>query len=187
MPKKQALKSGIPFITFLIVVTVLVGIWFLNKNDEVTDNTEETVNQSVNQAQAQNANQENINTPKSVENINSNSSVFENSDYNFSYNLSENEAVKEEDSASIYTIYFNSDKLSILDEEMESAVLGGISVVSEKDVNIDGIKGTEIAATSNKDGSQMNLILVKKGGKLFHFQGTETFLTKIKTEFFFED
>ncbi|MBU0613491.1 hypothetical protein KKB10_05800 [Patescibacteria group bacterium] len=183
MPKKQVSKSGIPFIIFLIVVTVLVGAWFLRMGNKATD---EIVNLSISQNQTAQQEEEEE-TSQVVEEKDNGDRVFENLKYNFSLNLSEKEAIKEESSASIYTVYFDSNKLSILDEDMESAVKGAILVQSEKEISVNGVKGTEIVATSNKDGSQTNLILIKKDGKLFHFQGTNEFLTKIKTEFFFEN
>ncbi|MBU1075050.1 hypothetical protein KJ705_03140 [Patescibacteria group bacterium] len=186
MPKKQVSKSGIPFIIFLIVVTVLVGAWFLRMGNRATDEIDEIVNLSINQNQTAQQ-EEGEETSQVVEEKDNGDRVFENLKYNFSLNLSEKEAIKEESSASIYTVYFDSNKLSILDEDMESAVKGAILVQSEKEISVNGVKGTEIVATSNKDGSQTNLILIKKDGKLFHFQGTNEFLTKIKTEFFFEN
>lgn len=186
MPKPQTPKSGIPFIVFLIVVTVLVGVWFLRKENEVTDDIDEMVNVSISQVQEVQQNEEK-DSSQVVEDKDNGTRVFENLEYNFSLNLSASEAVKEESSASIYTVYFDSNKLSILDENMEDAIKGAISVQSEKEISVNGVRGTEIVATSNKDGSQINLILVKKDGKLFHFQGTDAYLTKIKTEFFFEN
>ncbi|MFA6272409.1 MAG: hypothetical protein WC693_04900 [Patescibacteria group bacterium] len=186
MSNKQASKSGIPFVTFLLVTTVLVGIWFLTKSNKVTEEIDQTVNQSVNQAQVINSNSNVQKTGDTIVGKDENLIVFQNPEYKFSYNLLANEAVKEEKSATIYTVYFNSDKLSILDEGMETAVRGAIATQSAKEVSIDGIMGEEIVANSNKDGSQTNLILIKKDGKLFHFQGTAEFLTKIKTEFFFD-
>jgi hypothetical protein len=188
MPKKQAPKSGIPFIIFLVVVTVLVAIWFLRMGNEVTDEINEIVNLSVNQTQASEQEEENKEeTSQVIEDTDNGSRTFENTEYNFSFSLSESEAVKEESAAAIYTVYFDSNKLSILDEDMESAVKGAISIQSEKEVIVNGVTGTEIVATSNKDGSQTNLILIKKDGKLFHFQGTDDYLTKIKNKFFFEN
>ncbi|MFA6524815.1 MAG: hypothetical protein WCT33_00935 [Patescibacteria group bacterium] len=184
MSNKQAPKSGIPFIIFLVLVTVLVGIWFLTKGNKVTEEIDQTVNQSVNQAQVINGNVEK--TADAVNEEEEDLIVFQNPEYKFSYNLLANEAVKEEKSATIYTVYFNSDKLSILDENMEAAVKGAIAIQSANEVNIDGVTGEEITASSNKDGSQTKLILIKKDGKLFHFQGTAEFLTKIKTQFFFD-
>lgn len=166
------------------MVTVLVAIWFLRMGDEATEEIEGLVNQSI--AQNEIINEATAETSELVENNNT-GTIFENLEYNFSFTLFDNESVKEESSALIYTVYFNSDKLSVMDEDMESAVKDAISIQSEKEVNVNGVTGTEIVATSNKDGSETYLILIKKDGKLFHFQGTDTFLTKIKTQFFFEN
>jgi hypothetical protein len=185
MPNKQVSKSGIPFITFLIVVTIAVAIWFLVKSDKVKEDIGDTVNLSVNQVQSAGAGD--VNSAGKVNQQDEEMTVFQNPEYKFSYNLLASEAVKEEKSSTIYTVYFDSDKLTVMNENMEPAVKEAISVQSNVEAIVDGIQGEEITATSAKDGSEVNLILVKNDGKLFHFQGTTEFLKKIKTEFFFEN
>lgn len=168
---------------FLIVVTISVGAWFLSRSEKVTEEIDDTVNQSVNQTQIINNNGSAVTAELDDNDV----IVFQNPEYGFIYKLYENEAVKEEKSDIIYTVYFNSDKLSIMSGNMESAVKDAVSIQTNVVTTVDGLQGEEITATSTKDGSEIKMILVKKDDRLFHFQGTENFLTKIKTQFFFDN
>ncbi|PIY97070.1 MAG: hypothetical protein COY66_01545 [Candidatus Kerfeldbacteria bacterium CG_4_10_14_0_8_um_filter_42_10] len=178
-------KTGIPFIIFLVVITVFLSYWFLKQKEEISQESVAANTANLNQrpiiVNNSNSNSDIANTVAPV------SSTFQNADYDFEIaNTSEDEA-KEMPSGNIYTVYFNEDKISVLDETSEGVIRNSVSVVTESAITMAGQTGARLKAESTKDGSEVNLILVKKNGRLYQFQGSDSFLDRMIKDFSFTD
>lgn len=178
-PKSQ--KSGYPFIIFLVLVTVFLSYWLLRTEREITEESEVVANLTADQLP-------NINEPvKGIieEDQETKTSTFQNPTYGFKIALLEDETIKETTSEGIYSILFNEDTINVMDESMEGIIRESIGILVEEEVIIGGLKGTKIDGSSAKDGSRVILILVKKEGKLYHFQGSDDFLERMIKDFTF--
>lgn len=178
-------KSGLPFIIFLVVATTLFSLWFLkSQNDflkQINTGSNNPVNLNSNQASVVSTNE----SGKVVEEKETKKRTFQNSNYHFAVVLSGNESVKEASSEGIYTMQLGHDKISVMDEGKEGSVRGSVTTVSEEKIMMAGITGTKIIGTSPKDGSEINLILVKNSGRLYYFQGSVDFLERMTNDFSF--
>lgn len=176
-------KTGTPFLILLFLVVIFLGYWFLRTEGEISKENQTLVNSSKDQ---------NSNTNESLKNNNVNeqqtskTTTFQNTNYEFQVALLENEVIRETTSEGIYNVYFNNnDIITVMNDDMEGIVRESVGILTEEEVIINGQLGTKIAGASAKDGSAVTIILIKKGGRLYHFQGSDAFLERMSKDFTF--
>ncbi|PIS42418.1 MAG: hypothetical protein COT24_03540 [Candidatus Kerfeldbacteria bacterium CG08_land_8_20_14_0_20_40_16] len=174
-------KTGIPFIIFLVVVTAFLSYWFLKQKEEISQESELPGIVNLNQSQTVVNNSNSEIADSTVPETDS----FQNSDYHFKVTNTTGDEIKEIPSGNIYTVYFNEDKISVLDETSEGVIRNSVSLVTENEISVSGQTGARIKGESTKDGSEVNLILVKNGGWLYQFQGSDSFLDRMIKDFTF--
>lgn len=169
MPQPQQKKSYWNLVIFLIIVlAIAAGLYYYWITAEKKSETNQNVVVYTNQ---------NKNLNLNVNNINKESlKTYKNSDYNFQIQYPVSWEIKEtstgEGEDKIFSISLgDSASLSIMSDSMEGIVKNSISINSEKEMKINGLESTKLEGGSAKDGSLVNIILIKKEGKLYTLRG----------------
>ena len=164
-PKSKTSLWNLVIFLFVILALVAGGYYFWvtseKKLEEETEMSEGMVNVS-----------QNINL-----NINQVSlETYNNNDYNFQVQYPADWKIDEtlvgEGDSEIFSVGIGeSSSLSVMSDSMEGIVRNSISINSEKEITLNGLKATRLEGGDLKDGSETSMVLVKKEGRLYVLKG----------------
>lgn len=189
-------KTGLLFFAFLLVVTLFLAFAFWNQ-DEESDQANQTKNEQVKPANVNQGVQENTNQTQEAENSNTNSKLnsntnsvqdnqIQNSDYNFSFDLLENETVVETEAEDIHTFHLGeNNKITVLSADMLNFVKSDNGAIAEEAVTVDGVAGERVTGVDARDGTEIEFIVVVHGDQLYDFHGLSDFLNRVISSFKF--
>ena len=83
----------------------------------------------------------------------------------------------------VVTVYFDANSVSVLPADSLPLVESAFSGVKESGVTVAGYPARRITATSQKDGSVLEVLLLTIDNDLYYFQGTEAFLDQVVATF----
>lgn len=196
-------KSGIPFILFVAVVLLGVGMYFSWNRTEVSpaaENANEALLGGVGGADSEdgeNSNKENESEASVNVNANENQNAnfananaagdendLVNETYGFRLSLPDGWTAKEQSSGEVYSVDFSDGStLSVLSTDEEELVRASFVVISERTALVGGTSATRISATSVKDGSEVEVLFVPDDPYVYHFRGTSVFIDMIQEQF----
>ena len=182
MNKEESIRKSQKYwiIVFVVVVVILLGagLYLSLKNSDQEDNNTISNNSLVNQTSD--------NSAKDVF-----LEKYENSDYGFSIEYPADWQSETSSSGSgsseIFSIGLSKNGqevgLSVMSDEMEGLVRNSISVSKESILDIDGVMATKLEGGNVKDGSLVNLVIIKNKGRLYSFRGLGSDFDQIVSSF----
>ncbi|MFH1536798.1 MAG: hypothetical protein ABID45_02320 [Patescibacteria group bacterium] len=172
-------KSGILFISFILIVGLILVLYFIfwNQTDQEILNTNTNNNLNVNN---------NKNTNIEV-NENTNESVSVPNTETFEFTLNDQEVILSEEFAEdMYIHDFDEENsLTIMSTDLEGIAKESLSITDEEEIIIDGQTGVKLTGGNMKDGSTEYIVLVEYNDWLYHFTGDEDFLDDLANNFEF--
>jgi hypothetical protein len=198
----SAKKSGTPFILFVAVILLGLGVYFLwnrppvgsdAQNTSLNTNgalfgvggadTDPALNTGEQQEKDETVVNENLNVNDANTNAESNAADLVNDTYGFRLDLPEGWTAKEQSSSGIYSVDFSDGStMSVLSADEEELVRASFTVIAERTVLASGISASRISATSLKDGSAMEVLFVPDDPYVYHFRGTSNFIDMIQEQ-----
>ena len=151
-------------VIFLIVVLIIAaGAYYFWVTSEKESEVNEEVTVVINQNNNLNTNQVSF-------------EIYKDTDYNFQLEYPADQEIEEistgEGENKIFTVSFgDSASISVTSTSMEGIVKNSISIDSEKEITIGGLKAARLEGGSLKDGSDVVMVLLNKDGKLYILQG----------------
>ena len=176
MPKNMSKnKSGLLFISFIIIVGAILVLYFIfwNQTDQELSSSNTNANTNINL------------------NINTNSEINENANIpvipKFEFTIDNTEVeITEEFSEDMYIHDFDEDNsLTIMSPSMEGIAKESLSITDEEEIIIDSETGVKLTGGNMKDGATTYIVLVEHDDWLYHFSGDEEFLNNLITNFKF--
>jgi len=173
-------------IVFVIIILILLGVGiysFLKISNQEAENSNTSLNSGSSNTLA---NQVNSNLIEDV--------LFEtyiNSDYGFSIEYPADWQYEASSTSSgsneIFSLGLSYNKqavgLSVMSDEMEGLLRNSISVEKESTLEINGVAATKLEGSSAKDGSLINIIIIKKENKLYSLRGIGSNFNEIVASF----
>jgi len=158
-------QSGI--IIFVLGLAVIIGAYFIfivcqdesvNQNEKITVYANYKESSSVNQV---------------------NTKIYSNTDYGFKVEYPEDWQVKtshtgEGSNEISYVNLSSGDKnvdISIMADSFEGIVRNSISITKESKLEVNGLEAVRLEGGSAKDGSLVNMVIIKKQGQLYSIRG----------------
>lgn len=165
-----------------VIVAALI-IWYLNRPSTSSNQPNTVVNQTTSNINTSASVNSGTNTKTATSNSESDVQRYTNDTYAFSLSYpvgwdtttSTTGAGEEQ----IFSAQFSdpaspasSISVSVMSDTLEGLVRNSIDISGEETITVHGVTGQRLSGGSAKDGSPVDIVILKKGGRLYSVRGT---------------